>query len=48
MLLRGRWCLDPREELSPGQQAEIDRVCRAYPHLTDDRFVAARLDGWLR
>ena len=27
-LLEGRWCLDPEEELSPGQSAEIDRVCR--------------------
>jgi hypothetical protein len=38
-LLEGRWCLNPQEELSPGQMAEIDRVCRAYPHLTDDGFV---------
>jgi hypothetical protein len=47
-LLGGRWCLDPREELSPGQMAEIDRVSAAYPHLADDAFVAERLDGWLR
>jgi dihydrodipicolinate synthase/N-acetylneuraminate lyase len=47
-LLRGRWCLDPEEDLSPGQQAEIDRVCRAYPHLSDDAFVAEHLDAWLR
>ena len=47
-LLRGRWCLDPKEELSPGQLGEIDRVCRAYPHLADDAFVAARLDAWMR
>ena len=47
-LLRGRWCLDPAEELSPGQMAEIDRVWSAYPHLRDDEFVAERLDGWLR
>jgi dihydrodipicolinate synthase/N-acetylneuraminate lyase len=46
-LLRGRWCLDPREELSAGQMREIDRVCRAYPHLADDRFVKERLDRWL-
>ena len=30
-LLRGRWCLDPTEELSPGQLEEIDRVLAAYP-----------------
>ena len=47
-LLRGRWCLDPSEELSPGQAREIDRVCLAYPHLADDEFVRERLDGWLR
>ncbi|HEX9894491.1 MAG TPA: dihydrodipicolinate synthase family protein [Gemmatimonadales bacterium] len=47
-LLRGRWCLDPNEDLSPGQMGEIDRVCRAYPHLADDQFVEERLDGWLR
>ncbi len=47
-LLEGRWCLDPREELSPGQMEEIDRVARDYPHLVDDEFVAARVDGWLR
>lgn len=38
-LLEGRWCLNPKEELSPGQMEEIDRVCNAYPELTDDEFV---------
>lgn len=47
-LLAGRWCLDPGEELSPGQAEEIDRVCRAYPHLNDDEFVSEHLDKWLR
>lgn len=47
-LLAGRWCLDPKEDLSPGQMGEIDRVCRAYPHLTDDQFVAENLDRWFR
>lgn len=46
-LLRGRWCLDPDEDLSPGQLEEIERVCQAYPHLRDDDFVAAHLDEWL-
>jgi len=46
-LLAGTWCLDPRETLSPGQAHEIDRVCRSYPFLSDDEFVAARLDTWL-
>jgi dihydrodipicolinate synthase/N-acetylneuraminate lyase len=47
-LLEGRWCLNPREELSPGQMEEIDRVCQAYPHLRDDDFVQEHLDVWLR
>lgn len=38
-LLEGRWCLDPHEDLSPGQMQEIDRVYTAYPHLNDDDFV---------
>jgi dihydrodipicolinate synthase/N-acetylneuraminate lyase len=46
-LLAGRWCLDPHEDLSPGQADEIERVCRAYPHLTDDAFVRENLDRWL-
>ncbi|HKP30840.1 MAG TPA: dihydrodipicolinate synthase family protein [Gemmatimonadales bacterium] len=46
-LLRGRWCLDPAEELSPGQMKEIDRVWRSYPHLRDDDFVRERLDAWM-
>ena len=43
-LLDGRWCLNPAEELSPGQMEEIDRVCKAYPHLTDDDFVRELLE----
>jgi dihydrodipicolinate synthase/N-acetylneuraminate lyase len=46
-LLAGRWCLNPREDLSPGQMEEIDRVYRAYPHLNDDDFVRQHLDEWL-
>ncbi|WP_074311373.1 dihydrodipicolinate synthase family protein [Singulisphaera sp. GP187] len=46
-LLAGLWCLDPAETLGPGQAHEIDRVCRAYPHLTDDAFVREHLDRWL-
>jgi dihydrodipicolinate synthase/N-acetylneuraminate lyase len=47
-LLAGRWCLDPHEELSPGQAEEIDRVLARYPHLADDDFVAAHRESWLR
>jgi hypothetical protein len=39
-LLEGIWCLDAEEDLSPGQDAEIDRVYQAYPELNDDAFVA--------
>ncbi|MEQ9044267.1 MAG: dihydrodipicolinate synthase family protein [Sneathiellaceae bacterium] len=46
-LLEGRWCLDPAEDLGPGQMAEIDRVCAEYPGLVDDAFVARNLDRWL-
>ena len=47
-LMRGTWCLAPDEVLSEGQREEIDRVLRAYPRLTDDEFVAERLDDWLK
>jgi dihydrodipicolinate synthase/N-acetylneuraminate lyase len=46
-LLRGTWCLDPHETLSPGQAEQIDRVCREHPSLGDDEFVRERLDAWL-
>jgi len=46
-LLENIHCLNPRERLSPGQAEEIERVCRAYPHLNDDEFVQQHLDQWL-
>jgi Dihydrodipicolinate synthetase family len=46
-LLEGIWCLDPKETLGPGQSQEIDRVCAAYPHLSDDDFVRANRERWL-
>jgi hypothetical protein len=46
-LLEGSWTLKRGEVLSPGQAAEIDRVCAAYPHLTDDDFVRANIARWL-
>ena len=39
-LMKGIWCLDPNETLSPGQAEEIDRVYLLYPDLNDDAFVA--------
>ncbi|WP_309127338.1 dihydrodipicolinate synthase family protein [Microbacterium sp.] len=47
-LLKGVWCLDPDESLSPGQSEEIRRVRAAYPELHDDDFVAEHRDAWLR
>jgi Dihydrodipicolinate synthetase family len=46
-LMQGIWCLDPAEGLSPGQLAEIDRVCREHADLADDAFVASNLQKWL-
>ena len=40
-------CLNPHEQLSPGQAGEIDRVSRAYPWLIDNDFVAENRDRWL-
>lgn len=47
-LLAGRWCLDPHEDLSPGQMEAIDRIWAAYPHLRDDAFIAENRERWLR
>ncbi len=49
-LLEGRWCLDPNEDLSPGQMGEIDRVCKCYSHLVqvDDEFIRENLKQWLK
>jgi len=38
-IMKNILCLNPKEMLSPGQAEEIDRVRKAYPHLTDDLFV---------
>lgn len=46
-LLEGRWCLDPDEDLGPGQSTELDRVYREYPELNDDEFVRRNLERWL-
>ena len=47
-ILEGRWCLDPAEELSPGQQEAIAQLCEDYDDLPDDNFVKEHLDEWLR
>ena len=46
-LLEGIWCLDPQENLGPGQAAEIDRVYRQHRELSDDAFVREHLQRWL-
>ena len=46
-LMASTVCLNPQLQLSPGQLAEIDRVCAAYPHLNDNDFVQSNLDRWL-
>ena len=45
-LLKGVWCLDPEEVLSPGQAEEISRVHDSYPGLHDDEFVKANIAQW--
>ena len=43
-LMKGIWCLNPEETLSPGQSEEIDRVYAMYPSLNDDEFVKSFLE----
>jgi dihydrodipicolinate synthase/N-acetylneuraminate lyase len=47
-LMKGIWCLNPEETMSPGQKEEIDRVYKMYPHLNDDAFVKAGLEKWFK
>ncbi|SIO13588.1 dihydrodipicolinate synthase family protein [Chitinophaga niabensis] len=44
-LMKGIWCLNPHEKLSPGQAEEITRVVNAYPHLVEDEFVKKFLEN---
>ncbi|HEY5220453.1 MAG TPA: dihydrodipicolinate synthase family protein [Gemmatimonadaceae bacterium] len=46
-LMRGVWCLNPREVLSSGQRHAIARVRALYSELSDDDFVREHLDRWL-
>ena len=45
-LMEGLWVLNPKEDMSPGQMEEIDRVYAAYPHLNDDAFISENIDKW--
>jgi dihydrodipicolinate synthase/N-acetylneuraminate lyase len=46
-LLQTNLTLDPNETLSAGQSAELDRIQRSYPHISDDEFVQENMDDWL-
>ncbi len=46
-LMKGVWCLNPHETLSPGQAEEIDRVYRDYPEWNDDAFIREHLAYWM-
>lgn len=46
-LLENNFCLCPDVRLSQGQRWAIEAVCRDYPHLTDDDFVARHRKEWL-
>ncbi|MCK4872041.1 MAG: hypothetical protein KAS72_04880 [Phycisphaerales bacterium] len=46
-LMKGRWCLNPSQDLSVGQDEEIERVCLTYPDMNDDVFVRENLNRWL-
>lgn len=47
-LLTNTATLDRHERLSPGQAERIDAIVRDYSHLTDNEFVQANLDTWLK
>ena len=46
-LMKGTWCLNPKEVLSKGQDEEITRVYADYPALNDDTFVKEFLNKYL-
>lgn len=46
-LTPSKLCLNPHEDLSPGQSEELSRVIAAYPELTDEGFIRENLDRWL-
>ena len=46
-LMKGIWCLNPKEVLSDGQFEEISRVYQDYPTLNDDSFVESFLASQL-
>lgn len=45
-LLKGNFCLNPKEVLGPGQAEEITRVSKSYPHLSDEKFIQENIELW--
>lgn len=45
-LMENILCINPNETLSPGQNEEIDRIYKSYPHLNDDAFVKEHIEEW--
>ena len=45
-LMSNIYCLNPNETLSDGQLQELDRVCKMYPHLSDDEFIKENIEKW--
>lgn len=45
-LLKGNWCLEDKEVLSPNQAEEITRVRENYPDLCDDDFIKLNIQNW--
>ncbi|MEX2580401.1 MAG: hypothetical protein WD342_15185 [Verrucomicrobiales bacterium] len=45
-LVPSRLCLDPSEDLSPGQARDLDRVSAAYPEWQDTGFIGENLERW--
>lgn len=45
-LMKNIYCINPDEGLSEGQLDELDRVCKMYPHLSDDSFIKENIDMW--
>ncbi|QNE48640.1 dihydrodipicolinate synthase family protein (plasmid) [Glaciihabitans sp. INWT7] len=46
-LVPGTWCLNPTEQLGPGQLEAIDRVIAAYPEMNDNDYVGSQLERWM-
>jgi dihydrodipicolinate synthase/N-acetylneuraminate lyase len=46
-LVRHTHTLNPREQLSPNQAEQIDRIIDSYPHLADSDFVQQNRAAWL-